>query len=228
MRFAAAHQVSTTLKVIGVLLVTSISLALQQQAHAQAAAPGANLIDQLTGPETPADVDVAALRQQLSERVQSKATVDASKRPPIAPQFLKLPQSTFDVVFDPDTPVIRPQSYAMIGRLADALSDPKLRAFSFLVIDHTEATGRRGPNLILSQRRADALRAILSGTFNISSKRLQALGLGEEQLRDTARPASPANARVEIVNIGLAPEPPPPAPTASTAPSKKPTPRKKH
>ena len=111
MRLPATHP--STLKAIGVLLVASIALGWPRQpAWAQAAAPGANLIDQLTGPETPTDVDVdvAALRQQLAERIQSKATADPTKRPPVAPQFLKLPQSTFDVVFDPDTPVIRPQS----------------------------------------------------------------------------------------------------------------------
>jgi len=210
-----------TRHVIGFLLAASLALALQQQALAQAPAPASNLIDQLSGSDTPVDVDVAALQQQVAARIQARADADASKRPPVAPQFLKLPQSTFDVVFDPDTPVIRPQSYAAIGRIADALSDPKLRAYAFLVIDHTEATGRRAPNLLLSQRRADAIRGILSGTFNIPSRRLQAIGLGEEQLRDAAHAASQANARVQIVNIGLAPAPPP-APAANTpAPAKK-------
>jgi len=90
------------------------------------------------------------------------------------------------------------------------------------VIDHTEATGRRGPNQILSQRRADAIRGILAGSFDISSKRLQALGLGEEQLQDAAHPASPANARVQIVTIGIVPAPVSPAPAASSvSPAKK-------
>jgi hypothetical protein len=39
-------------------------------------------------------------------------------------------------------------------------------------------------------------------TFKVSPKRLQALGLGEEQLQDVNRPASPANARVQIIVIG--------------------------
>ena len=39
-------------------------------------------------------------------------------------------------------------------------------------------------------------------TFKVSPKRLQALGLGEEQLQDVNRPASPANARVQLIAIG--------------------------
>jgi outer membrane protein OmpA-like peptidoglycan-associated protein len=209
---------STTRQAVLSLLMASLLLAsLKQPVQAQAAAPASNLVDQLVGPETPADIDVAALRQAAADRIQSKADAAAVRRPPIAPQLLKLPQFNFDVVFDPDTSVIRPQSYATIGRLADALSDPKLLPFAFLVIDNTESTGRRSPNLILSQRRADAIRAVLSGTFNISSKRLQALGLGEEQLQDAARPTSPTNARAQIVTLGTIPPPAVPAPVAGSA-----------
>jgi OmpA-OmpF porin, OOP family len=213
---------STTRQAIGLMLVASATLGLPAQpARAQAAAPAANLIDQLAGPETPPDIDVAALRQQVAARVQSKTDAVAAKRPPIAPQLLKLPQFNFAVVFDPDTPVIRPQSYPTIGRIADALSDPKLLPYAFLVIDHTESTGRRSDNLVLSQRRADAIRGILSGSFNISAKRLQALGLGEEQLQDVTRPAAAANARAQIVTIGIIPAPASPQPAAGSAPMKK-------
>jgi len=214
---------SATRHAVGFLVAASIAFALPtDSAWAQAAAPASNLVEQLAGPETVADIDVAALRQQVADRVQSKAEANPLKRPPVAPQLLKLPQVTFDIVFDPDTPIIRPQSYVTIGRIADALADPKVRAYAYLVVDHTESTGRRAPQLALSQRRADAIRAILAGTFNISSKRLQSLGLGEEQLQDAAKPGSPANARVQIVAIGTMPPPAPPAATdPSVAPAKK-------
>ncbi len=213
---------SMTRETISLTLAASIALALlKQPVQAQTVVPGSNLIDQLVGPQTPADIDVAALRQQVADRIQSKADAPASKRPPIAPQLLKLPQFNFDVMFDPDTSVIRPQSYPTIGRIADALSDPKLLPFAFLVIDHTESTGRRSANLMLSQRRADAIRGALSGSFNISPKRLQALGLGEEQLQDATHPASPANARAQIVTIGEIPAPAPQSTTTSVSPAKK-------
>jgi outer membrane protein OmpA-like peptidoglycan-associated protein len=204
---------------IGLLAVASIAFALPTQpVRAQMAAPASSLVDQLVGSETPADIDVAALRQQAVDRIKSRADATASKRPLIAPQLLKLPQFNFDVAFDPDSSLIRPQSYQTIGRIADALSDPRLLLYTFLVIDHTEATGRRDANLTLSQRRADSIREVLAGTFKISPKRLQVLGLGEEQLQDSTRPTSLANVRAQIVTIGEVPAAVSSQPTASSVP----------
>jgi len=207
---------------IGLLAVASIAFALPtQRARAQTAAPASSLVDQLVGSETRADIDVAALRQQAVDRIKSRADAAASKRPPIAPQLLKLPQFNFDVTFDPDSSLIRPQSYQTIGRIADALSDPKLLLYTFLVIDHTAATGRRDANLTLSQRRADSIREVLAGTFKISPKRLQALGLGEEQLQDSSRPTSLANVKAQIVTIGEVPAAVSSQPAASNVPPAK-------
>ena len=105
-------------------------------------------------------------------------------------------------MFDQDFSLIRPASYQTIGSIADALTDPKLRPYRYLIVDHVESAGRRDHNLILSQRRAESIRDVLVNTFKVSPKRLQALGLGEEQLQDVNRPASPANARVQLMAIG--------------------------
>ena len=144
----------------------------------------------------------------------------------IAPQLTKLIQLRFDVLFDPDSALIRPGSYGMIGSLADALSDPKLRPYKFLIVDHTKSGGRRDANLTLSQRRANSIRDVLVSTFKISNKRLVSLGLGEEQLQDSSKPASPVNARLQIIAFGQpdAVEPKPAAPAAAkkgAAPAKK-------
>ena len=140
--------------------------------------------------------------QQAAERIKARADAQPQKRPPIAPQLSKLPQIRFDIVFDQDSSLIRPASYQTIGSIADALSDPKLRPYRYLIVDHVESAGRRDHNLILSQRRAESIRDVLVNTFKVSPKRLQALGLGEEQLQDVNRPAAPANARVQIIAIG--------------------------
>jgi OmpA-OmpF porin, OOP family len=164
-----------------------------------------NMVSQLAGRESTGDVDVAALRQQALDRVKSKADAAALKRPPIAVQLLELPQSIVDVQFDADSPVIRPQSYQALGRIADALYDPALLPYSFLIVGHTDATGKREYNLTLSQRRAASIRDVLVTTFKISPKRIQAVGLGEEQLQDPAHPTAPINQQVQIVTIGKAP-----------------------
>jgi len=169
--------------------------------RAQTATSSGDIIEKLAV-EAESDIDLAALRQQAGDRIKARADAQPQKRPPIAPQLTKLPQIRFDIVFDPDSSLIRPASYQTIGSIADALTDPKLRPYRYLIVDHVESAGRRDHNLILSQRRAESIRDVLVNTFKVSPKRLQALGLGEEQLQDVNRPASPANARVQIVVIG--------------------------
>ena len=201
----------------GAMIVFAVAMS---PMRAQTPAASGSLLDQLVGPETESDIDLAALRQQAAQRIKSRADLAPLKRPPIAPELLKLPQYDFDVVFDPDSALIRPASYGTIGRIADALSDPKLRPYVYLVVAHTDASGKRDANLALSQKRADSIRDVLVGTFKIAAKRLQAIGLGEEQLQDSAHPASPANLGAQIVAIGTLPQAPATdAPAAAKTPA---------
>ncbi len=206
------------LRDIGLLLGALATFAVPVAGRAQTAVPASDIIDRLAaGGDTTPDVDVAALKQQAADRVKAKADAQQVKRPLIAPQLVKLTQLRFDVLFDPDSSLIRPGSYGMIGSLADALTDPKLQPYKFLIVDHTESGGRRDFNLTLSQRRADSIRDVLVTTFKISGKRLVALGLGEEQLQDGNRPTAAVNARVQIIAFGKpeVAEPKPAAPAAA-------------
>jgi hypothetical protein len=45
----------------------------------------------------------------------------------------------------------------------------------------------------------------LATTFKISSKRLQAVGLGEEQLLDAEHPKAPVNQQTQIVTVRKGP-----------------------
>jgi OOP family OmpA-OmpF porin len=171
-------------------------------ARAQTPVTAETIVNQLSGLDTAPDLDVVALRQQVAERIKSKADGIALRRPPVAAQLLKLPQLMFDVQFDPDSPVIRPPSYQTIGRIADALYDPSLLPYTFLVIGHTDATGRREINLTLSQRRADSIRDVLVNTFKVSPKRIRSIGLGEEQLQDALHPTAVVNQQLQLVTIG--------------------------
>ena len=185
-----------------VLLTVCLILAMPAApALAQAVVTTESMVSQLAGPETFPDMDVAALRQQALDRVKSKADAVPLKRPPVAAQLLKLPHLNLDIQFNSDSPVIRPDSYRMLGRIADAFADPKMLPYGFLIVGHTEATGKREYNLILSQRRADSIRDVLATTFKISPKRIQAVGLGEEQLQDAEHPKAPANRQIEIVTV---------------------------
>jgi outer membrane protein OmpA-like peptidoglycan-associated protein len=181
------------------------SAAYASSAVAQAVVTTDKLINQLSGLAAPVEIDTAALRQQAADRIKARAKTDTAplKRPPITDQFSKLPQFPADIKFDPDTAVIRPESYRLLGQIADALYHPTLVPYKFLIVGHTESTGRRENNLILSQRRADAIRDVLVNTFKISAKRFHTLGLGEEQMQDSSRPSSPTNQQVQVVAVGL-------------------------
>jgi OmpA-OmpF porin, OOP family len=170
-------------------------------ARAQEAVTRDDIIKRLSGLEATPDLNVAALRQRALERVKSKADAVPLKRPPIATELLELPRFMVEVQFDPDASTIRPESYQTLGRIADALCHSTLLRYGFLIVGRTDATGKREYNLTLSQKRADSIRDALVNTFKISSKRLQAVGLGEEQLQDAARPAAAINQQVQVVTV---------------------------
>ncbi|WP_316227350.1 OmpA family protein [Bradyrhizobium sp. SZCCHNR1047] len=178
-----------------------------------------DIVRQLSRFETAPTLDLPALKQQTQERsrIRSRNEPPPQKRPPIAPELMNLPALNVDIQFDVDTPIVRPESYQAVGRIADAMVYSDLLPYTFLIVGHVEANGKRESNVILSQRRADAIRDILANTFKISVKRLQSIGLGEEQLLDPSKPTAAVNQQIQIIPIAKTVEeaaapPPPPAP----------------
>ena len=193
---------------LGLLVAALLGLAaIPAAAQTPAAGSSDEWISKLGAPETAPDLDLAALRQQAVDRIKARAKTDAAplKRAMIAPDLVKLPQVAVDIQFDEDAAVVRPESYRMLGRIADTLYHPSLLGYKFLIVGHTVSTGKRDYNLTLSQRRADVIRDIMIGTFKISPKRLLAIGLGEEQMLDSLHPSAPVNAQVQIMAVGKAP-----------------------
>lgn len=178
------------------------------------------IISQLSRFDTAPELDVTGLRQRVLDKSRSRSRnePEPSKRPPIAPEILNLPSVNLDIHFDTDTPVVRPDSYQTLGRLADALVNATLLPYGFLIVGHSASTGKREANAILSQRRADAIRDVLVNTFKISSKRIQTLGLGEEQFIDQAHPASQANDQIQIMTIAKQPQQSEPTPPQAATP----------
>lgn len=194
-------------------------------ALAQTAPTRDDIVAKLDKYQADLELDVPALRQQVTERskMRGKTEPPPGKRPPIAPDLKKLPTFNVDISFDVDTPIVQPESYQTVGRIADALVHSSLLPYNFLVVGHIEANGKREANAILSQRRADAIREILVNTFKISAKRIQSVGLGEEQLLDYARPTAPANNQIQVMTLSKIPETEQPA----AAPAKKQPAKKK-
>jgi outer membrane protein OmpA-like peptidoglycan-associated protein len=217
-----------TLRNIGLLAGGVLLLLGAAPASAQNAPSRDDIVAKLDKYQNDLDLDVPALRQQVTERsrMRGKNEPPPQKRPPVAPDLKQLPTFNVDIAFDVDTPIVQPESYQSVGRIADALVHSSLLPYNFLVVGHIEANGKREANAILSQRRADAIREILVNTFKISAKRIQSVGLGEEQLLDSARPTAPANNQIQIMTLSKIPEPAE-QPAAATQAKKQPAKRKK-
>jgi OOP family OmpA-OmpF porin len=161
------------------------------------------IINSLTGlPAAGHGVTAALLRQQALDNIAQHPGEDATTALPLIAQLAKLRQFNVEIVFDFDSATIRPESYETIGLMADALHHPYLLQYRFLVIGHTDAKGDRTYNLNLSQKRAESIREALTTTFRVDPARLDAVGLGEEELRDPADPYAQVNRRVQLINIG--------------------------
>ena len=86
--------------------------------------------------------------------------------------------------------------------MADALYHPYLQGYRFLIVGHTDAKGNREYNLKLSQQRADAIREALINHSASAPSRIEAVGLGEEQLLKPEEPEAAENRRVQLINVG--------------------------
>lgn len=198
-------------------------------AGAQTAPTRDDIVGKLNHFEEAAEVDVPALKQQVMERAKARIKNDPGpvNRPLIAPDLAKLPAFNAQIQFDADTPIIQPESYQTVGRIADALVHVSLLPYTFLIVGHVESNSKtREANAILSQRRADAIRDVLVNTFKISTKRLQPIGLGEEQFLDRAKPTSAVNGQLQILTFAKVPEDVP-RPAAAPAPAAKKPARKR-
>jgi OmpA-OmpF porin, OOP family len=189
------------------LLAAGLIVFAAPAARGQTTVTANDIAERLGVLETAPDLNIAAIRQRATDRIKARTKTDSSplKRPPIAEELLELPKISIDIRFDPDSSIVRPESYQTLGLIADAMVRATMLPYAFLIIGRTESTGKRDYNLTLSQRRADSIRDVLVNTFKISSKRLQTLGLGEEQLQDSNQPTAAVNQQAAIVTVAKAP-----------------------
>jgi len=172
-------------------------------ATTQVALGSTDLISSLQGVEQAGpDLSAARLRQMAVQSLNDPSRTNRMNRAPLAERLDKLAQLTIAIQFDFNSARIRPSSFAAVGLMADALYHPYLQGYRFLIVGHTDAKGNREYNLKLSQQRADAIREALINPFGISPARIEAVGLGEEQLLKPAAPEAAENRRVQLINVG--------------------------
>jgi outer membrane protein OmpA-like peptidoglycan-associated protein len=105
------------------------------------------------------------------------------------------------IEFEFDSSRLTPTAAGQLDQLLSALANPKLAAFRFGVIGHTDAKGDADYNSDLSLRRARSVVEYLTRR-GISPDRLDAQGMGEAELLYPHKPDDPGNRRVEIINRG--------------------------
>ena len=123
------------------------------------------------------------------------AASDAAAAMPAAP-----PSLSMAIRFDFDSAHLRPESAAVLDRLASALQTPELKDSRFRIEGHTDAKGDAAYNLRLSQQRADEVRRFLVA-HGVSLPRLSAVGRGAQEPANPLLPLGAENRRVRIVNV---------------------------
>ena len=89
----------------------------------------------------------------------------------------------------------------ILDQLGHALQSAQLKASRFEVAGHTDASGSQQLNKALSYKRAKAVVRYLVKRFRVDASRLNAIGKGEDELRDPLNPTARINRRVEIINL---------------------------
>ncbi|MFS8035844.1 OmpA family protein [Xanthobacter sp. AM11] len=172
-------------------------------AAAQVFTPDNQIVQGLQGTlDNVPNVSAEALRGLALAHMQYSGPPQS--RPPLALQLNQLAQINVEIEFDLNSAMIKPASYRTLGSIADAMHNPVLLGYKFLVVGNTDATGTREYNMKLSQERSDAVVSALSTTFRVDPRRLESVGLGQEALQDTKNPDAAINRRVQIFNVGRA------------------------
>jgi OOP family OmpA-OmpF porin len=103
------------------------------------------------------------------------------------------------ITFETNSADLTAAAKQQLDVVAAALKNDRLAEYSFNVEGHADPRGLAEANLVLSQQRAESVRAYLVSSHNIAAERLKAEGKGDTDLLNRKVPAAPENRRVTIV-----------------------------
>ena len=109
--------------------------------------------------------------------------------------------STNGILFDPQSAVIRPESYGVVKDIANVLKEnPSVRV---KIIGHTSSDGDDAANMELSKKRAAAVKDMLTGEFSIDGSRFETEGKGETApvADNKTKEGRVQNRRVEFIKL---------------------------
>ncbi|MEI6278845.1 MAG: OmpA family protein [Verrucomicrobiae bacterium] len=124
---------------------------------------------------------------------------------PLTPETAPILMPT-DLLFDYDAPALRPEALASLQKLGILIQrNPGAR---FVIEGHTDSFGSDEYNLALSRRRAESVKAWLTGNMGLPEAAIQTVGYGKSRLLAPAVGTideQQINRRVEIVIRSAAP-----------------------
>jgi outer membrane protein OmpA-like peptidoglycan-associated protein len=113
------------------------------------------------------------------------------------------PSADLNILFASGSAELTPTAMRLLDDLGRALTDASMGGSRFLIEGHTDTVGEVATNLLLSERRAQAVVSYLGARFLIQTDRLVAKGVGETGLLVPTSDETPEqrNRRVHVVNL---------------------------
>lgn len=100
------------------------------------------------------------------------------------------------VNFEYDSVKIVPKSLPLLDSVGEMLQTENVNDETLVIEGHADASGPEAYNQQLSERRAEAIKQYLLGTFEIPAKQLVTVGSGESDLHNREDPYHEINRRV--------------------------------
>lgn len=150
-------------------------------------------------------VDALAIEPMIADGAASGATrgfrpaarpgtSSAAPAKPAAPG-----KASLLITFATGSAELSPATLQVLQTVAKALQSDRLAGFAFRIEGHADPRGSADLNLKLSEERAQAVVAYLSGKLGVLPDRLQSVGKGATELLNPQQPDAVENRRVTIV-----------------------------
>ena len=144
----------------------------------------------------------AALSRKEAQLLAEAAAADARARPPTAPAAAATGASKQmalnDSAFAPGAATLRPEARSNVSAIVAFVNRDKTKQIR--IEGHTDNGGNANADLVLSQRRAEAVRDALVGA-GVDSRRITTFGMGQAQpvAPNTTEEGRAKNRRVDVI-----------------------------
>ena len=150
-------------------------------------------------------VDRERIVSELSEEARAGSTSRSiaveAVTPPVRPSAYTT-TSLPAIRFEYDSARLTERALDQLAELGAALEIAPLSQYRFAIQGHTDSIGDASYNRSLSLRRAQSVTSHLAGRLRIESKRLIAVGVGEDLPLAGTNADDPRNRRVEVISLG--------------------------